>query len=124
MLIKKLKLILLALVLACPGLMTPRAQAFEPVTMVLLAPVALKVYETAEPRLVRGAQVGGRKLVQIGGNRLEIMLLPLGAVQTTLGAPFGYLGTGVKNIGKGAVAPFKMVLNMLALPFCFFGVNI
>ena len=122
--IKKLKLILLALVLACPGVMAPRAQAFEPVTMVLLAPVALKVYETAEPRLVRGAQVGGRKLVQIGGNMLEIMLLPLGAVQTTLGAPFGYLGTGVKNIGKGAVAPFKMVLNMLALPFCFFGVNI
>ena len=55
---------------------------------------------------------------------LEIMLLPLGAVQATLGAPFGYLGTGVKNIGKGAVAPFKMVLNVLALPFCFFGVNI
>ena len=124
MLIKKLKLILLALMLACPGIMTPRVQAFEPVTMVLLAPVALKVYETAEPRLVRGAQVGGRKLVQVGGNMLEIMLLPLGAVQATLGAPFGYLGTGVKNIGKGAVAPFKMVLNVLALPFCFFGVNI
>ena len=122
--IKKLKLILLALMLACPGIMTPRVQAFEPVTMVLLAPVALKVYEAAEPRLVRGAQVGGRKLVQIGSNMLEMMLLPLGAVQTTLGAPFGYLGAGVKNIGKGSVAPFKMVLNMLALPFCFFGVNI
>lgn len=121
---KKFKLILLAAVLFMPGVMTPKAQAFEPVTMVLLAPVALKVYEAAEPRLVRGAQVGGSKLVQIGGNFLELFLLPLGAVQTTVGAPFGYFGSGVKNIGKGALAPCKMVLNLLALPFCFFGVNI
>lgn len=121
---KKLTILLLAFMLAFSGITAPRAQAFEPVTMVLLAPVALKVYQAAEPRLVRGAQTGGRKLVQIGGNIFEILLLPLGAVQSTVGAPFGFFGTGVKNIGRGAIAPFKMVLNVLALPFSFFGVNI
>ena len=92
--------------------------------MALLAPVALKVYQAAEPLLVRGAQTGGKKLVQIGGNIFEILLLPLGAVQATVGAPFGFFGTGVKNIGQGSIAPFKMVLNVLALPFSFFGVSI
>jgi hypothetical protein len=121
---KKLTILLLAFMLAFSGITAPRAQAFEPVTMVLLAPVALKVYQAAEPRLVRGAQTGGRKLVQIGGNIFEILLLPLGAVQSTVGAPFGFFGAGVKNIGRGAIAPFKMVLNVLALPFSFFGVNI
>ena len=110
--------------LAFSGMTAPRAQAFEPVTMTLLAPVALKVYEAAEPRLIRGAQTGGRKLVEIGGNVFEILLLPLGAVQVTLGAPFGFFGNGVKNIGKGCIAPFKIVLNVLALPFSFLGVSI
>ena len=121
---KKFTILILAFMLAFSGITVPRAQAFEPVTMVLLAPVALKVYQAAEPRLVRGAHTGGRKLVQIGGTMFEILLLPLGAVQTTLGAPFGFFGSGVKNIGKGAIAPFKMVSNILALPFSFFGVSI
>ena len=121
---KKITILLLTLMLAFSGITAPRAQAFEPVTMALLAPVALKVYQAAEPRLVRGAQTGGKKLVQIGGNIFEILLLPLGAVQATVGAPFGFFGTGVKNIGQGSIAPFKMVLNVLALPFSFFGVSI
>lgn len=102
----------------------PRARAFEPVTMALLAPVALKVYEAAEPRLVKGAKYGGKKLVQMGGNVFEILYLPLGLVQTTLGAPFGFFNSGVKNIGKGIVAPGKLVLNTLAFPFTLMGVDI
>ena len=107
-----------------PGVFTPRAAAFEPITVALLAPVALKIYEAAEPRLVRGAAAGGRKMLQIGGNLLELFRLPLGAIQLTLGAPFGFFGDGISNIAKGCMAPVKMVGNILVLPFTLFGVNI
>lgn len=119
-----LKYAFLALLLLLPGVFTPKAQAFEPVTMALLAPVALKVYEAAEPRLIRGMTYGGKKLVEIGGNVFEILYLPLGVVQVTLGMPFGFFGSGVQNIGKGLIAPGKLVLNTLALPFALFGVDI
>jgi len=110
--------------LVIPGVFTPRAVAFEPITVALLAPVALKVYEAAEPRLVRGAAAGGRKMLQIGANLVDIFRLPLGAIQMTLGAPFGFFGDGVSNIAKGAIAPVKMVGNILVLPFALFGVNL
>ena len=119
-----LRILLLSAVLILPCGTAPRVQAFEPVTMVLLAPVALKVYEAAEPRLVKGAKYGGKKMVQIGGNVLEVLYLPLGIVQTTIGAPFGFMSSGFKNIGKGIIAPGKLVLNVLALPFSLCGVNI
>ena len=122
--IQQIKFVLLALLLMLPGVLTPQASAFEPITVALLAPVALKVYEAAEPRLVRGAQCGGKKLVQMGVNVLEILYLPLGVIQMTLGAPFGYFGSGINNIGKGLLAPCKLVLNTLALPFALFGVDI
>ena len=117
-------LIILLLTLFIPGLLTPRAAAFEPITVALLAPVALKVYEAAEPRLVRGAAAGGRKMLQIGSNLLEFFRLPLGALQVTLGAPFGFFGDGLNNIARGCIAPVKMVGNILVLPFALFGVNI
>lgn len=118
-------LILLALLLLpLPGVFTPSVKAVDPITVSLLAPVALKVYEAAEPRLIRGARSGGRKIMQIGGNVFEILYLPLGAVQCTLGMPFGFFGSGVRNIGKGLVAPGKLVLNVLALPFALLGVDL
>ena len=122
--IKYIKIMLLVLVLAAPGISTPRVQAFEPVTMALLAPVALKVYEAAEPRIVRGMKYGGKKLVQMGVNVFEILYLPLGVVQTTLGMPFGYFSDGCRNIGKGLIAPGKLVLNTLTFPFTLWGVDI
>ena len=119
-----LKYALLGALLLLPGFFTPKVQAFEPVTMALLAPVALKVYEAAEPRIARGARCGGKKLIEMGSNVFEILYLPLGLIQTTLGAPFGFFGTGVRNIGKGIVAPGKLVLNTLAFPFTLMGAEL
>ena len=117
-------LLILTFLLVVPGIFTPRSVAFEPITVALLAPVALKVYEAAEPRLVRGAAAGGRKMIHICGNLLEFFRLPLGAVQLTLGAPFGFFTDGVRNIARGAIAPVKMIGNILVLPFTLFGVNL
>ena len=64
------------------------------------------------------------KLIEMGSNVFEILYLPLGLIQTTLGAPFGFFGTGVRNIGKGIVAPGKLVLNTLAFPFTLMGAEL
>lgn len=121
---RKLFIILLAGMFFLPGGIMPRAKAIEPITMALLAPVAVKVYEAAEPRIIRGARTGGKKLVEMGTNVFEILYLPLGVVQATLGMPFGAFNSGIRNIGKGLVAPGKLVLNTLAFPFTLFGVDI
>ena len=121
---RSIVLVFLTLTLVLPGVFTPRVAACEPITVALLAPVALKVYEAAEPRLVRGAAAGGRKMIQIGANLLDFFRLPLGAIQMTLGAPFGFFSSGISNITRGAIAPVKMVGNILVLPFALFGVNL
>ncbi len=121
---RKILLILLIGMLGAPWGGISRVQAFEPITMALLAPVALKVYEAAEPRLVRGAKTGGKKLVQMGVDVFEILYLPLGVVQSTAGMPFGFFKSGVRNIGKGLIAPGKLVLDTLAFPFTLWGVDI
>ena len=123
---RKSILVLLTVILILPWnrLTTPEAVAFEPITMVLLAPVALKVYQAAEPRSVRGMRTGGNRLVKMGVDVFEILYLPLGLVQSTAGAPFGYFKSGIKNMGKGIIAPGKLVLDTLAFPFTLWGVDI
>ena len=123
---RKTILVLLTVSLLMPWsrLSTPEAVAIEPITMVLLAPVAMKVYQAAEPRLVRGMRTGGKKLVKMGVDTFEILYLPLGLVQSTAGAPFGFFKSGVKNMGKGIIAPGKLILDTLAFPFSLWGVDI
>jgi len=123
---RKIFLLLLTGLLISPwsGVFTPQARAFEPITMTLLAPVALKVYEKAEPRLIRGAKTGGKKLIEMGVDTFEILYLPWGAIQATAGIPLGGLRPGIKNMGKGIIAPGKLVLDTLAFPFCLMGVDL
>lgn len=123
---RKTILVLLTVSLMMPWsrLTTPEAVAIEPITMVLLAPVAMKVYQAAEPRIVRGMRTGGKRLVKMGVDIFEILYLPLGLVQSTVGAPFGFFKSGVKNMGKGIIAPGKLVLDTLAFPFTLWGVDI
>lgn len=102
----------------CPA---PKAKALDPVTMALLAPVAIKVAEKATPYVISGLANGARGMVVIGKDMLDFFRLPLGLLQSTLGAPLGFFSSGVKNIAMGGVAPFKMALHTLMLPLYFFG---
>ncbi len=101
----------------------PEAEAIDPVTIAILAPIALKVAEAARPYVVRGLANGGRHLLTMGTDTLEFMLFPLGLMQTTVGAPFGGLAPGLRNVIRGGVAPFKLVFHTLLLPVSFFGIG-
>ncbi len=101
----------------------PKAEAIDPVTIAILAPLALKAAEVARPYVIRGLISGGRQMLTMGVDMLEIMLLPLGVIQATLGAPFGGLSPGLKNMIKGSIAPFKLAFHTLLLPVSFFGIG-
>ena len=96
-------LLIIFLVLAiCTGMFwTQRAEAFvDPVTIAILAPLALKAAKVAAPYVLRGLVSGGKGLLEMGIDVLNIMRLPLGVIQSTVLAPFCF-SDGIYNIGKG-----------------------
>ena len=97
-----------------------RLHAVEPVTMIVLAPLALKAAKEASPYVIGGMQNAGNQMVCIGKDIFEIFCLPLGAIQCTAGAPFGLLGNGINNIGTGITAPFRLVWDVILLPVSVF----
>jgi len=113
------KLLLITILFAVNVCFTHRVQA-EPVTMVILAPLALEGAKIASPHVITAMQNGGQQLVEIGKDLGNILRLPLGILQATLGAPVGLLGEGVDNIIIGMFAPFQLVGDVLILPFSFF----
>lgn len=94
----------------------PETKAFDPVTLAILAPYAMPYAEAAGQKAMKGLSNAGPAILDVFINMLSIFLLPLGAVEATLGAPFGYLGDGISDIGSGIAAPFKMVFSLLTIP--------
>lgn len=100
------------------------AQAFEPVTMALLAPVAMDMAGKAAPIVMKGLKNAGKGCVMCGKDMIDIFRLPLGIGQTLFLWPFGYLSSGLKNIVVGAIAPFKLTVHILLLPVMLAGANV
>ena len=116
------KLLLIPFILLSSMIAPPKAQA-EPVTMVILAPLALEAAKQASPYAISALQNGGRQMLEIGKDIGNLLRLPLGLIQMTLGFPLGMLGDGLENIGIGLFAPFQLVGDILILPLSFFGVG-
>lgn len=96
----------------------------DPVTIAILAPVAVKCAEIAAPYVWRGLQNGSRHLLKMGENMIDLFRLPVGILQATLGSPFGFFSSGMKNIVSGTLAPLSLTLNTLLMPLAFSGLNL
>ena len=101
----------------------PAAKA-EPVSMIILAPLALKAANMASPYVIQWMKNSGNQLLNIGRDIVDILCLPLGIVQCTAGVPFGFFNNGLGNIGAGCAAPFKLVWDVLLLPLAILGIGI
>ena len=119
---KKLLMLALALALFSPAA-APEARAMDPVTIAILAPLALKAAKIAAPYVVRGFLCGCGQLAKCGIDLAKILNLPLGLCQMTFGAPFGYFKHGANNCWYGIQSPFKFVWDALMLPIAFTGVD-
>lgn len=117
------KIILLVLVTAIlfPA---PKAEAIDPVTIAILAPIALKVADKAKPYLIRALLNTGRCLLKMGKDTFQILYLPYGLLKMTVGAPFGGFRSGFIYTIKGAIAPGKLVIHTLLLPAMMIGLDI
>ena len=115
-----------AVIFAISGIVfcgAPQVKA-EPVSMVILAPLALKAANMASPYVIQWMKNSGSQFLNIGRDVVDIMCLPLGIIQCTLGAPLGFFSNGLGNIGAGCVAPFKLVKDVLLLPLVIFGIGV
>ena len=118
---RKSLLLIILIGLAFMTFPTPRAQAMDPITIALLAPVAMAAAEKAQPYILRGLKGGLKGFVDMGMDMIDIFRLPLGVLQVTLGAPFGYFKDGIRNVVLGFVAPFKLAFHTVMLPVRFCG---
>jgi hypothetical protein len=121
---KKTVVLLILICLAFTFFPAPKAQAMDPVTIALLAPVAIKAAEIASPYVLKGLGNGLKHMVVMGKDILGIMRLPLGFFQVTFLAPFGQLAGGIKNLVLGSIAPFKLALHAVMLPVALFGIGV
>lgn len=106
----------------CPQ---PEAQAFEPVTMSLLAPMALEAASAATPYIIKWLGGVGSVMVKMGKDVLEVFLLPVGLLEVIFCTPFSLscFKQGAKFMLKGSIAPFKLCLHTLLLPLAMFGLT-
>ena len=113
------------LILLVAGLMIPwgsgKLEAMDPVTIAILAPVAVKSAQVMMPYVVQGLKNAGGQLMKMGLDLAGILKLPLGIVQATLGAPIGMFGDGMKNVVDGVLAPLQFVWHTVTLPLAVFG---
>ena len=107
---------LLVILILCGALSPARA---EPMTMAMLAPLALKAAREASPYLISGMRGSGDHMLAVAQDLGQLLRLPWGVIQATAGLPFGYMGDGFSNIFAGVCAPFELVYDLVTLPFTF-----
>ena len=122
----KKKFLLLTIVLCMVFMLVPvqKAKAIDPVTIAILAPIALKVAQVASPYVLKGLKNFSKGLLLCGKDLIEVLKLPLGFIQVTLGLPFGGLRSGVRNIFYGCIGPFKLGFHLMMLPLNIFGIGV
>ncbi|MDD5698692.1 MAG: hypothetical protein PHH77_08755 [Victivallaceae bacterium] len=122
----KKKFLLLTIVIGLAFMLfpAPKAKAIDPVTIAILAPIALKAAQVASPYVIRGLTHLGQGLILCGKDLLDVFRLPLGFIQTTIGLPFGGLAPGIKNLFLGSIAPLKLGFHTAMLPLNIFGIGV
>jgi len=101
----------------------PEAKAMDPVTIAILAPIAIQMAKTMMPYIVRGLKNMGKTGLKAGKELISVLRLPLGLIQVLLLFPWGRnFSSGLRNIGNGIIAPFVFAFYCVLLPFSAFGI--
>lgn len=113
--------LILAISFAC---VPQKVQAMDPVTIAILAPIAIKTAQAARPYIIRGLINLGKGLVKIVKNAFGLFYLPYGLGKMMFGWPWGGFRSGFIYTLKGLIAPCKMLFHVLLLPLYIFGLEI
>ena len=115
---------ILFLVLALLLIPMHQAKAIDPVTIAILAPIALQLANAARPYVIRGLVNLGKGVIRVGKDVVELIFLPYGLLKMTLGAPFGGFRSGLVYTIRGGIAIGKIIFHVLILPLSIFGLNL
>ena len=100
----------------------PKAHAMDPITIAMLAaPIVIPMVKAAMPYIIKGAVNFGKGMLDVFAAMGGFLLVPWGMMEATLGAPFGLFNLGMSHMGRGALSPFKMMWQMMLVPFKIFG---
>ena len=105
----------LLILLAVTFLARP-VKALDPATVSAAAPQAFELAAIWSPHAANTLQSCGIGMWRIGESMVSLFYLPLGMVQCTLGAPFGYFSAGIDSLARGGMAPFIMIYEIILLP--------
>ena len=101
-----------------------RAHAIDPVTIAILAPIALQAAEAARPYVIRGMINFGKGLLKIGKASLDLFFIPYGLFKIVFLSPWGEFRSGVVYTMRGGIGIGKIVVHTLLLPVYTCGVEI
>ena len=100
----------------------PKAEAFDPVTLAILTPLAIQGAKILAPYVIRGlknvAVVGLRSAKYL----LKFFLVPIGLVECII-LPWR-ISTGLSHMGQGFIGLFCFVGNVCILPIAAFGIGV
>ena len=100
----------------------PKAQAFDPVTLAILTPLAIQGAKILAPYVIRGlknmAVVGLRSAKYL----VKVFLIPFGLIECII-TPWR-ISTGLSHLGQGFIGLFCFIGNVCILPIAIFGVGI
>lgn len=98
-------------------------QAIDPVTIAILTPVAIKAAQIMAPYVIAGLKRMGVASIKAGVHMVNILRLPLGVLEVTIGAPW-FFKRGIRDLAKGIIAPFKFAFYTIMVPAAAFGLRV
>ena len=110
------RLTILFLILTVFLSLPPSARAADPVAIAVLAPAALKAFQSATPYAIRVVKNTATGVFKICKDAFEILYLPYGLGKMSIGYPFGGFRSGVVYTIKGCIAPGKLIVHTVMLP--------
>ena len=120
---RALKILLLVAALAAAWA-PQRAEAIDPVTIAILAPIALKAAEAARPYVIRGMINFGKGMLKVGKASLDIFFIPYGLFKIIFLSPWGHFRSGVIYTIRGGIGIGKVMVYVLLLPVYMCGLEI
>ena len=92
-----------------------QAKAMEPISIAMMAaPIALPIIKALLPYIIRGAVNMVGAMIEVGVEMFNIILLPVGLFETTLGA-YWWFSSGVTHLIDGSMAIPKTVFQILLI---------
>ena len=100
----------------------PKAEAFDPVTLAILTPLAIQGAKILAPYVIRGLKNVALVGVRSAKYFVRFFLVPVGLLECVV-TPWR-ISSGISHLGQGFLGLFMFVGNLCLIPFAIFGIGV